>query len=347
MTVVKNISAIFKLAMVIAFFTLIGSCKKESDDNNDDYNPTPYSVSYPSNFPLMSIPSNNPLTVEGIELGRRLYYDTKLSVNGPMQGSSCSSCHYQSNSFTVNSPGTAVLAHVNLAWANYFLWEGKIQGTLEDIMMFEVDEFFQSDLSAIKSDASYPTLYKSAFGTTEINSQRTAFALAQWFRKLTSANSKFDKFLLHEASLSADELNGFILFNSEKGDCFHCHTIPLMTDNMFHNIGLDSVFTGTNRGRNNFTGNSLDIGLFKTPTLRNIELTAPYMHDGRFVTLEEVVEHYNSGVKLSATLDPIMTKQGKEFGLLLTQKEKMDLVAFLKTLTDESYIVNSELSSPF
>jgi cytochrome c peroxidase len=139
-------------------------------------------------------------------------------------------------------------------------------------------------------------------------------------------------------------MNGYLLFNTERGDCFHCHSTPLFTDNTFRNIGLDSVFTTVNSGRYKITHDPQDKGKFKVPTLRNIELSAPYMHDGRFKTLEEVVEHYNSGVKLSETIDPIMTKAGKEYGLKLTVQEKTDLVNFLKTFTDYTFISNKAFS---
>jgi cytochrome c peroxidase len=141
-------------------------------------------------------------------------------------------------------------------------------------------------------------------------------------------------------------MNGFNIFTTEKGDCFHCHSLGLFTDNKFHNIGLDSEFTSINMGRYNVTLKQADMGLFKTPTLRNIQLTAPYMHDGRYLTLEQVVEHYNSGVKQSNTLDPIMTKPSKIYGLGLTPTEKQDLVAFLKTLTDTTFTKNPLLQNP-
>ena len=163
---------------------------------------------------------------------------------------------------------------------------------------------------------------------------------------MKSSNSKFDRYQRQEEQLSNSELNGMTIFFTEKGDCFHCHGIPLMTNNEFHNIGLDSIFVGNNVGRNYITGSPYDLGKFKTPTLRNVELTSPYMHDGRFTTLEEVVEHYNSDVKRSATVDPIMTKPGKEYGLQLTTQEKQDLVAFLKTLTDWEFVNDTSLASP-
>ena len=149
-----------------------------------------------------------------------------------------------------------------------------------------------------------------------------------------------------ETDLSPSELNGYLLFTTEKGDCFHCHSIPLTTNNTFSNIGLDSVFTTNNSGRYDVTKNVMDIGKYKVQTLRNIELSAPYMHDGRFKTLAEVIEHYNSGVKLSPTIDPIMTKAGKQYGLNLSQQEKKDLVSFLKLLTDTSFVKNKAFSKP-
>lgn len=342
---------ILKYTLVSLVVILTGlSCKKEEKINNtvtsNFYKTTPDTVHYPTTFPPMFIAGVNPQTKEGVELGRKLYYDSKLSVNGSQQGFSCSSCHAQSKSFSVGSGVVQVLPHVNLGWNNFFLWEGKIAGTLEDIMKFEVEDFFQSDLSGIKSNPAYTTLYKNAFGTTDITLLRTEFALTQFFRTLTSCNSRFDYYVAHKLQLTQSEMNGFAIFMSEKGDCFHCHTIPLTTDNNFHNIGLDSVFSSGNSGRYNTTKHPSDIGLYKTPTLRNIELTAPYMHDGRFESLEEVVEHYNSRVKHSPTLDPIMTKPAKVFGLQLTIKEKADLVSFLKTLTDTLFISNPKLSNP-
>jgi cytochrome c peroxidase len=321
------------------------SCKKEKDivvipETSTATTLTPYDVKYPYYFPKLIIPSNNPLTIEGINLGRRLYYDTILSNNGL----SCSSCHNSSQAFTTYSSNS--LAHINLAWNSHFLWNGKINGTMEDIMKFEVEEFFNTNIAKLNNSAIYKTAFKTVYNVDVITSQNVAFALSQFFRAMVSTNSLCDKFFLHTANLTPSQMNGFNIFTTERGDCFHCHSIGLFADNNFHNIGLDSVFSGVNLGRYNVTLNKNDIGLFKTPTLRNIELTAPYMHDGRYLTLEEVVEHYNSGVKHSSTLDPIMTKPGKLYGLGLSPIEKQDLVNFLKTLTDTSFIQNPILQKP-
>lgn len=333
---------LFKITNAVVLFILFTSCKKDNETTQPSGGNglTPYTVNYPHYFPTLNIPSDNPLTLEGVQLGRNLYYDTILSNDGR----SCSSCHNQSASFTTYTSNA--LAHVNLGWGTNFLWNGKVSGSVEDIMYFEVHDFFQTNISKLNNSEFYRKQFKKVYNTETISEQNVAYALSQFIRAMVSANSLCDKFLQHTANLSESQLNGFVIFTTEKGDCFHCHSVGLFTDNQFHNIGIDSVFTGYNMGRYNVTFNNSDIGLFKTPTLRNIALTAPYMHDGRFQTLEQVVDHYNSRVKHSATLDPIMTKPSKEFGLGLTPSQKADLVAFLKTLTDTSYITNPLLSKP-
>ena len=184
-------------------------------------------------------------------------------------------------------------------------------------------------------------------GTCDITSKDVAYALAQWFRRLYSADSRYDRYMRHELQLTDSELRGMVIFLTEKGDCFHCHIPPLFTDNGFHNIGLDSVFTGMHIGRQGVTGLPSDRGLFKTPTLRNAAVRGQFMHDGRFVSLEQVIEHYDSGVLRSSTVDPIMTKPGKEYGLQLSAQDRADLLAFLLALTDETFLSDTSLASPF
>lgn len=318
------------------------SCKRDSVDDTL-FATTPYDFKYSSHFPPPNLSANNPMTVEGVELGKRLYYDPILSNNGL----SCSSCHHQDKGFTSSISGPPVLPHVNLAWSKNFLWDGKVRGSMQDIMMFEVRDFFQTDVSKINNDPVYKELFKKTFNTTYITHQDIAKALGQFINTLHSGNSKFDKFLRYETNLDLSEMRGFIIFITEKGDCFHCHTPPLMTDNFFHNIGLDTDLTGTDAGLFYYTGSSTDKGKFKTPTLRNVTLRTEFMHDGRFKTLEEVIEHYDSGVKMnSENLDPIMTKPGKEFGLELTAMDKQDLINFLKTLTDTTFTSNPAFSKP-
>ena len=337
---------LFKIGKLFYFlFVAFVSCKK-NDTTTISPDPlivdglTPYSITYPNYFPILNIPNDNRLTEEGIQLGRTLYYDTILSNNGK----SCASCHNSQEGFSTYTSNS--LPHINLGWNDNFLWDGKINGGLETIMQFEVDVFFNTTISKLNNSIYYKKQFKKNYNVDNISSKNIAYALSQFFRIMVSANSLCDKYLQHKASFTTAQLNGLILFTTEKGDCFHCHSLGLFTDNKFRNNGIDSIFTGIDLGRYNVTANINDIGLFKTPTLRNIELTAPYMHDGRFQTLEEVVEHYNSEVKHSPTLDPIMTKPTKIYGLGLSVSEKHDLVAFLKTLTDTTFINNPLLQNP-
>lgn len=346
----------FRLTGMVLFtmlFFVAGGCKKDEDSTSKPtkpsgtYNPTPYTVKLPAHFPNFVTPKDNPTTLEGISLGKRIYYDEMLSVGGPLEGNACASCHLHSNNFSNNAAGLAVMPHTNLQWTSHFLWNGKVEGSLEDVMNFEIMDFFQADISLFAADSIYRSMSFEAFGNPNITEKEMAKALAQWLRSLVSANSKFDRFFNFEEDLTPLEKRGYLLFNTEQGDCFHCHSTPLTTDLLFHNIGLDSLPVGLDAGRYNVTLNPADLGKFKTPSLRNVEMTAPYMHDGRYQTLEEVVEHYNSKVLHSASLDPIMTKPGKEYGLNLSEYDKAALVAFLKTFTDEEYLNNSELDSPF
>jgi cytochrome c peroxidase len=224
------------------------------------------------------------------------------------------------------------------------LWNGKIQGSLEDIMLFEVQEFFKADMQRFSEDEDYSRLFFEAFGEETITYQLAANALAQFERTMISQNSVYDKVFLGERFFTDEEYNGYELFNTEEGDCFHCHGGILLTDNLFHNNGLDSEINDP--GLAEITGDPLDQGKFKTPTLRNIEFTAPYMHDGRYATLEEVIDFYSEGLNYSPTVDPLM-KNVHQGGIRLTEKEKQDLIAFLKTFSDTSYLVKPELSDPF
>ena len=337
-----------KILLCILLSIAVFACKRDSiEELGSGIRTTPFDLHAPHYFPLLEVPADNPLTVEGIQLGRYLYYDTLLSTNGPFAGRSCSSCHFQSNSFSVPTPGVAVLPHVNLAWSRNFLWTGKVSGTLEDVMRFEVEEFFAVDVNVLQSSPDYRARFLAAYGQEIITQELVAKALAQWFRRMVSSNSKFDRYLSYTETLTSEELNGMSIFLSETGDCFHCHGIPLMSDNNFHNIGLEDEFIDADQGRFLITGDPADLGAFKAPTLRNIALTGPYMHDGRFATLEEVVEHYNSGVHPSPSLDPLMTKPGQLTVLQLTNVQKADLVSFLHTLTDDDFVSDTDLASPF
>lgn len=330
------------------------ACKKDKDNSNVNPTPpptdtpvtmTPYSLPYPAFFPEAFIPEDNKLYKERIALGRMLYYDARLSNDGR----ACASCHLQSYGFTTpamvnNMP---VLPHVNLAWYTNYMWDGSQKGTVEDLMLFEVKDFFGTDLNKINGIEEYRTLFKKYYGSSEITYKNLSYALAQFIRTLISSNTKYDRYLKGQATFTDDEYYGMRIFFTEKGDCFHCHINPIMTDNLFHNTGLDSPYVEeVDKGYFNVTKNPADMGKFRTPNLRNVALRTRFMHDGRFSTLEEVVEFYNNGVHRVNTLDPIMTKPGKENGLRLTESDKRQLVAFLHTLTDSTFITDPALARP-
>ena len=308
---------------------------------------TAYVIETPYGFPNMNIPSNNPMTVEGVSLGKKLFQDPILSADNTQ---ACINCHQQNFSFSDPSQFSTGIdniqgernasALINIGWNTSFNWDGSSL-TLEEQAFepvtnpIEMHNNWSNLESTLNSHSDYPSLFKEAFNIDYIDSIHIVKAIAQFERTLISANSKLDRYLNNEEQLTISELNGYAIFNTEKGDCFHCHASQLFMDNQFHNNGLD-IEPFLDLGRGIVTSNASDNGKFKTPTLRNIEMTAPYMHDGRFATLEEVVEHYDSGGKYSTTVDPLMKKLG--IGLQLTNQEKMDLVAYLKTLTDNEFI---------
>ncbi len=370
---------LFAISISILSLSLLSSCRKKGctnplADNYDDkarvddgscvckavsgVKPTPYVLNIPDLFqqylPSPRIPNDNPLTNEGVALGKKLFYDPILSDNNTL---SCAGCHMPAYSFDDTSsfstginglPGKRnAMPLVNLAW-NYgrFNWDGS--GDSLEHQAFEpvrneleMHEDWIDAVSKLQASVDYPNMFKLAFGTSTIDSVLVVKALAQFERTLISGNSKFDKFLRNEVSLTSQELNGFSLYmNENKGDCFHCHgdpVNPLWTDNDFHNNGLDATFT--DNGLGDVTGNSADNGKFRTPTIRNLVFTAPYMHDGRFNTIEEVIEHYSTGLQNSPTIDPLMKKVGSG-GANLNPTEKADIKAFLLTLTDSSFVTN-------
>jgi cytochrome c peroxidase len=232
----------------------------------------------------------------------------------------------------------------NLAWKKDFFWDGRATSLRQQVLLpvqdhDEMDESLERVAKKLSSNPSYPPLFNKAFGSTKIDADRISLALEQFILSLTSYRSKFDLAMAGLTQLTPEEQRGFELFMTEfeprmgqrGADCFHCHGGALFTDSQFHNNGLD--VSSADPGRAKITGRDSDHGKFSTPTLRNVALTAPYMHDGRFKTLEEVIDHYSSGVQRSPTLDPNLAKHPND-GIGLTSADKKALVAFLKTLTD-------------
>lgn len=346
-------------AITVMILTAV-ACKKDEpggDPPGPSFDPTPYILQIPENFPGMNIPDDNPMTLEGVELGRKLFYDPILSSDNTQ---SCASCHAIDFAFTDNgrrfSEGIDgiegdrnAMAVINAGWMTSFFWDGR-KPTLEDQAFepvtnpIEMHQSWQEAMNKLNAHPDYPDLFFGAFGTGNIDSTLVVKAIAQFERTLISGDSKWDRYLKGEVELTAAEARGFEIFFTEKGDCFHCHTTILFTDNEFHNNGLDSVFF--DKGLMGVTGDPQDEGKFKTPTLRNLEFTAPYMHDGRFETLEEVVDFYSQGIKFSPTIDPLM-KKVDQGGVQLNDDEKESLLAFLRTLTDTSFVNNPDFKDPF
>lgn len=344
----------------------VSSCTKSNDP--EPYTPTAYQIEIPYGFPtILNIPQDNPMTVEGIELGRYLFYDGRLNGRThPDSLMSCGTCHQQENSFEAGLPRPhpfgitgqsthhAMLPMINLVWnmGNYG-WNGSVGSIEADVIgvIYDPSEFDSSPekvVNTIKSIDGYPELFRKAFGTNEVTADRIAKAIAQFVRTLISANSKFDRYMRGEYQLSPEELRGFVLFTTEEGaDCFHCHGgfgNPLFTTNLFYNNGKDTEFDDP-LDRFSITGNLSDKGAYKATTLKNIELTGPYMHDGRFATLDEVIEFYSHHVQNSPYIDPLMHHVANG-GIQLTPIEKADLMAFIKTLKDEEFLSNPSFSKP-
>ena len=332
-------------ALVLVAVTCFASSCKPDPEPEVVAGPTPYTLQVPANFPPMTIPADNPMTEEGVRLGRFLFYEERLSGDNTM---SCASCHApqfvfsdHGNPFSTGIDGIAgtrnSMVVQNLGWEPRFFWDGRAM-TLEDQALqpventIEMHETWPNAVSELQADQAYVALFAAAFGSSTIDRYLVAKALAQFERTLISGNSLFDQFQRGEAQLPVDAQLGFQLTLQEGGDpglglggqwgadCFHCHphSAGRFTDGMLRNNGLDSQFTDPGLG--GVTGLADDMGKFKTPSLRNVALSAPYMHDGRFNTLEEVIEHYNSGGHPSPTISPFMKfTQG---GLQLSAENK-------------------------
>ncbi len=293
----------------------------------------------PAHFPPLVEPADNPTTVPGAALGRQLYYDVRLSPDGSR---ACADCHLQARAFSTPHV-RSVLPHMNLAWSRVFLWDGSKEGTLEDVMRFEVNTFFGTDVQRLDAP-DLRSMFEDAFGSPEPSLERAALALAQFQRTMVTADSRYDRFVAGDTSaLDASEQRGLRLFNSERAECFHCHAPPLFTDGLFHNNGLDKDVAG--KGRARVSGRRQDDGAFKTPTLRNVAVTGPFMHDDRFETLEEVIAFYSSSVQPSHSVSTTLANpfQG---GAHLSPQEQADLVAFLRALSDETFLTDPALGPP-
>jgi cytochrome c peroxidase len=343
----------------------------------------------PADFPIPRVPEDNPLTEAKAELGRHLFYDPRLSGNGTQ---ACASCHHQDKAFTdgrpvpLGSTGEAhprnaqglanAVYHPTLTWANPSLLslEAQLQVPLfgdNPVEMGVNEQNQEAVLARLRADPLYATLFAEAFPgvASPIAWPQITQALASFQRTLISADSRYDRYLQGRETLTAQERRGLQLFFGEKAECFHCHSGHNFNDQVvhastrvldlpFHNTGLYNVgntgdFPALNQGLFEFTNNPADRGRFRAPSLRNVEVTAPYMHDGSVPTLEAVLDHYAAGGRLITTgpyagdgrLHP--NKSDLISRIDLNAQEKADLVAFLKTLTDENFLRDPRFANPF
>ena len=371
----NNKIAILLLALSPIFFN---SCKPDDDkpDTNEDCNdllapgqtcgaPKPYDFVSPSTLAKVATPIDNPLTEEGIYLGRLLFYDPILSLDSTQ---SCASCHHQDRAFNdTNKFSKGIKGAIgtrnsmplfNLLWhKDGFFWDGRSSTLKEQVTEPVVNPIemahvtFCDALVKLRNSTMYRENFCKAFGDDEITQERYEKALEQFLITLVSDDSKFDKIERGEAgnSYSFEELQGRAIFFGEPplgGDCFHCHGGSTFGTHNYKNNGLDSVHTDF--GFYEATGKERDKGKFKVPSLRNIEFTAPYMHDGRFETLKEVIDFYTNGVHPnSPNIDPLMNHNNTGFNLNLTEQDKQNLIVFLGTLSDSTFLTNPAFSNPF
>ncbi len=350
----ENVEAAFAVENVKEF-SPIAELSRGTNQIKIAPNATPYRLTISQFAPQPDLPRDNPLTGEGVALGGKLFFDRRLSAD---DSQSCAACHHPNTAFSERRRfsrgvdgdiGTRnAMPLENLAWKNSFFWDGRAATLREQVLQpiqnpIEMHESLANAVAKISADKDYHRLFVNAFGSPEISSDKIARALEQFLLVQVSFDSKYDRVMNGTAKFSNEEARGYVLFNTEYdpyhgqygADCFHCHGGPLFQSQNFANNGLDSAFYDL--GRYKITKRAGDEGKFSVPSLRNVAVTAPYMHDGRFRTLDEAVEHYCTGMKRSATLDPNLAKH-PDGGVPLGAEDKRALVAFLKTLTDEKYL---------
>lgn len=352
-----------RLALLLFAIIALAACRKDPPMSEETpyAGPTPLSLSIPQyvtdSGDYLVYVANNPLTVEGVALGRKLFYEKAVSDNYTM---ACASCHVQEHAFSdprrfsIGTNGAVghrqAMAVVNLAFDHFMFWDARVE-TLEEqaarpvIDLAEMRNTWPVVVARLQAMPEYPPLFEKAFGSPGVDSVRAGQAIAQFERTLLSFNTRADRFLYYadSSALTAQEQHGLDLF-FRSGHCVDCHRDPLFADHAIRNNGLDLV--PADPGYGGISGNPAQIGKFKTPTLRNIAVTAPYMHDGRFATLEEVLDFYAEDVQLgSPNLDNHMTPwlAGQ---VNLSAQDRADLVAFLRSLTDDAFLTNPTFSDP-
>lgn len=357
-------------SLLIIYAIMVACCEEPMgaiDLKSIPYNPEAYIPAVPENFPQLEVPEDNQLTVQGIDLGRHLFYDPILSADSTM---SCSSCHLPRGNFTDNlalSEGIDKVAGkrssmtlLNVGFSNTGLfWDGRINSLEEQALLpvedpVELHDTWPNVESKLRRHTDYPAMFRKAFGIereSEITKELATKALAQFERiMISSGNAKYDRVINGTAVFTDLELDGHDIFFDVNEDvtrhaeCGHCHNAPLFTTNEFFNNGLDGVSNLTDfrdLGKGEITNKPFDNGTFKVPTLRNIEFSAPYMHDGRFATLDEVIDHYITGGNHADNLAPVLRP------LNLDDYDRSALIAFIRTLEDQDFLNNPLLADPF
>ena len=357
----KRAQLAFQIGIVFCFTMVIGACSKS---------PTPYSWNLPHNIPPPPVPADNPLTEESIMLGEKLFFDKGLSANNTI---SCSSCHDPEHAFaepktvSVGANGDALnrnaLALVNVAYNASFTWAHNNLESIEKQLMIPLFNEHPVEMGVTGNEkrilkrfegSEYRALFEAAYGDDTPNLNNIVKALASYVRSLVSFNSAFDNYAYaqDDDALTPQQLEGLNLFFSERTECFHCHgglnftqsskhSFQPFTAQPFHNTGLynedgKGSYPESDMGLYSVTHNKDDMGKFRAPTLRNIALTAPYMHDGSIATLDEVIEFYARGGNVAESPNPYRSPFIKSFAI--TEEEKAALVAFLQSLTDEEFV---------
>jgi cytochrome c peroxidase len=356
------------LYAIFAVSCLFAACdSKEPVETPATNDPTPYTLKI-GDFPTPDLPGDNKLTVAGVQLGRMLFYEKMLSKDGSQ---ACADCHKQEDAFSdirrfsigvEGLPGKRqAMPVMNLAWhQNGLFWDGRAPKVRDQALKpiqdpLEMNETLPNVVAKLSADKKYTDQFIRAFDDATVTPERIGLALEQFMLTMVSKDSKYDRYVRGQTTFTDAEKRGadlffneFDPFGSEKGaECFHCHAGHNFTNDEFMNNGLDTDVGMTDEGRQKVTNDADDHGRFKVPSLRNIALTPPYMHDGRFATLEEVIEHYDHGVQPSATVDILLQYNLQPGGLKMTAQDKADLIAFLHTLTDETFLIDPAFQSPF
>jgi cytochrome c peroxidase len=361
----RNLKYSVRISLPILTIALFfAACQKDpllTDGQSVHSCGTPYNLALPNYFPPMPVPASNPFTVEGIELGRQLFYEPMLSGNNTQ---ACADCHKQEFAFSDNTAFSKgidgfegfrnSMPIANLGYSTKFFWDGKAN-SLEEVMLFpiqsevEMHENIYEAVHELQASAKYRGLFYQAFCDSTVSIERMSLAMAQFMRTLLSHNNMISPNVGQQHRNQVQERGFQVFVDEKKGDCFHCHAVNMFSTNFeFFNNGLFNGGT-SDKGLFGQTGNQNDVGKFKTSSLLNLRYTAPYMHDGRFTNLREVINFYDTGFHVSATLDPNLlkhTKDGKPVPRAWTQQDKDDLLVFLLTLSDTSFLSNPAYAKP-